>query len=123
MSLNPFKFLPGRRRSGRSARPGWTISGANVLSVTTGRSASAFASSAAIASAVVREPAAAAGVDGADADGAGTEAVGAEATGAEAAGAEAVAGVVTAGAGLAISVVTVPSVVLEMAGMGARASS
>ena len=88
MSRNPFKFFPGRRRSGRKARPGRIISGANVLSVTTGRAASASARAAAIASAVVMEPVAAAGADGA---GALTEAVGAEAV-----GLDAVTGVATA---------------------------
>ena len=93
MSRNPFKFLPGRRRSRRKAQPGRIISGANVLSVTTGRAASASARAAAISSAVVMEPFAAAGADGA---GAVTEAVDAEDVDAEAVGLVAVTGFATA---------------------------
>ena len=70
MSRKPFKLRPGRRGSDRRARPGRSMSGAKVLSVATGRAASASARADAIASAVVREPAAAAARRGADAVGA-----------------------------------------------------
>ena len=70
-----------------------------------------------MASAVVREPAAA---DGAEAVGAGAAAV---AGAADVAGATAVAPAFTTAAGLAVSAVPLASVVLEIAGIGARDSS
>ena len=103
------------------------MSGAKVLSVTTGRAASASASDAAIASAVVREPfadadaragAAASAVALTEAEAVGaTEAIGA----AEAAGdgAEAAAEV----SGRTDSTDPIPSTILEMAEIGARVSS